>query len=511
MLNKILNKYKNLNNSKQVYMIVHEIKENKGGMTTAMLERSRIFYDRDIKADIITFDYNICYDKTIENLVSCGKMDSRTKIFNMYNYFDNVSCEKNKDNFNKENIYTKYEDEIKKCVIIKNNDDSYRCFSNDDGNYKFYIKNNKNNEIEFIDFFENFKRYKRIDFLNKKITKISYFNYENKLNAETYFNKNGLPYLSRSINPNNNTIGNNFLLYNNMYFKNNVELANYFLNQFIEDKSGNIIVVDGPGSFPKILNLEKKKIKKYAIVHINHFESPYVYGSKIKKEYEFIFKNSKRIDGIVALTEKQKNDIEKQFDIKNIFVIPNFQKVGDYKGKKLKRSYVIGNLSRLHKQKGLDRLLLVAQKVNKYNKDIKFYIYGSGTEEENLRKNIKDMNLEDIVILKGYTNDIKSAIEEMDILISTSYYEACPLNIIEAMERGVPVISFDINYGPSDIIKDGETGYLIKDGDTEEMAKKILELYQDDDTMIKFKKNSRQGVIDNFSEEKIFEKWQELF
>lgn len=84
---------------KQTYMIVHELDINKGGMTTAMLTRSKVFLDNGIGGNIVTFDYKINYSDILNQLVVSNKMDKRTQMFNPFIYFKEKSNEKH-ENYN---------------------------------------------------------------------------------------------------------------------------------------------------------------------------------------------------------------------------------------------------------------------------------------------------------------------------------------------------------------------------------------------------------------------------
>ncbi|PTK22726.1 glycosyl transferase family 1, partial [Mammaliicoccus sciuri] len=102
---------------KNVFMIVHELDVDKGGMTTAMLNRSKIFYDSAINADIVTFDYKHNYDDIINKLKMQKKMDKRTKMFNVFNYFMQVSNKKNiKQN---KRIYKEIKNRFNNSIEIK--------------------------------------------------------------------------------------------------------------------------------------------------------------------------------------------------------------------------------------------------------------------------------------------------------------------------------------------------------------------------------------------------------
>ena len=82
--------------------------------------------------------------------------------------------------------------------------------------------------------------------------------------------------------------------------------------------------------------------------------------------------------------------------------------------------------------------------------------------------------------------------------------------LIEAMSFGIPCVSFDCNYGPSDIIKDGEDGFLIKNGDEKDFAQKLQELMIDENLRKEMGEKARVNV-ERFLPENVVKKWDELF
>lgn len=210
---------------KQAYMIVHELDVNKGGMTTAMLTRSKYFLDNKIKGHIVTFDYKIHYDSILKSLVSSNKMDKRTEMFNPFIYF------KKKSNklIRKKNShpYKELAKMLKGTVEIKQNKNISRFFNNKSGEYIAY-KRKINRQQSVIDVFENNTRLKRVYLCNNKIHKVDVFNKDNKLVAEQFYDNQTYLYLYRQISAKNGVIGNTYLINEKKQFSNNVEFCSYF-------------------------------------------------------------------------------------------------------------------------------------------------------------------------------------------------------------------------------------------------------------------------------------------
>lgn len=94
------------------------------------------------------------------------------------------------------------------------------------------------------------------------------------------------------------------------------------------------------------------------------------------------------------------------------------------------------------------------------NKNIRLYVLGSGTLEQELRKMIKELNLEDCIILLGQKENPFVIMKQCDYFILPSLYEGQPMVLLEALTLGIPIIASDI---PANryVLKDGELGNLI--------------------------------------------------
>jgi glycosyltransferase involved in cell wall biosynthesis len=87
---------------------------------------------------------------------------------------------------------------------------------------------------------------------------------------------------------------------------------------------------------------------------------------------------------------------------------------------------------------------------------------------------IRQHKLEDIVFFEGWVSGEKKTtlLQESDVYVLPSYFEAMPLSILEAMSYGLPVIATTVG-GVPEIVKNGKNGFLITPGDKKELAKSI--------------------------------------
>lgn len=99
---------------------------------------------------------------------------------------------------------------------------------------------------------------------------------------------------------------------------------------------------------------------------------------------------------------------------------------------------------------------------------------------------------------------------ESSICILTSRFEGFGMVLIEAMACGVPVVSFDCPWGPADIIKDGEDGFLVEYLNTDEASRRVCQLIESSDLRKKMGAKARINVK-RYDRDVIMKQWMDLF
>lgn len=216
----------------------------------------------------------------------------------------------------------------------------------------------------------------------------------------------------------------------------------------------------------------------------------------------------RKFDKFVVLTEEDKGYWG---HMPNLQVIPNAAMLmaKSFSDSSAKRVVAVG---RLDYQKSFDRLIeawTIVQQTKRFA-DWHLDIFGQGEWKEMLQRMIDKKGLQESVKINRPTNDIGHEYADSSILVMSSHYEGFPMVMIEAMAAGLPVVTFDYKSGPRDIIREGENGLLVKDGDIEGLANAMMRLMDDEPLRKKMGAEARK-VVDTYSEEKIMAKWVDLF
>jgi len=278
-------------------------------------------------------------------------------------------------------------------------------------------------------------------------------------------------------------------------YKNKYSKIIFFSNQ----NFANII------SYFALFNL--KKIKKI-FVDRNHLDELNFYNSFYEKIKKIIIKFFIKIlynkaDLVIGISHKLSNDLSKFINgkVKTIYS-PAFDKsILNKASKKInldKRFKYIINVSRFTKRKDHYTTLMAFKIASLKIKKLKLILIGYGPEYKNILTLIKKLNLLNKTIIINKILNPYPYIKKSNLLILTSKYEGMGNILVEAITLNKPVISTNCNAGPSEILLNGKGGELVRIGDFNHLAKKIIKHFQNE-KILKNKIKFAKSKLDRFN------------
>lgn len=215
---------------------------------------------------------------------------------------------------------------------------------------------------------------------------------------------------------------------------------------------------------------------------------------------------------IVTLTERDKSFwVERYPNIKEkISVIANpslFENLDHQPSLENRTVLAVGRLDYI---KGFDLLLeawaLVCESIDER---WMLNIVGGGQEEANLKQLTKDLNIESRVIFSGQQKNVDPFYKNASVYCLTSRNEGFPMVLLEAQSYGLPIVAFDCDTGPAEIILNGENGYLCKLNQISDFSAAILDLISTKDKYENFVKSAFLNSK-KFGIETIAARWQDI-
>ena len=205
--------------------------------------------------------------------------------------------------------------------------------------------------------------------------------------------------------------------------------------------------------------------------------------------------------GVIAQTVRAKERKEQIFGMgkMRIKVIPNPVRRIELTPSVIRENYVI-SVGRMYWSKGFGRVIDVFARLNA--PDWKLVLIGDGEDLEDIREKVQNLGLVDRVIFTGKVKNVDDWLVRSSIYLMGSYNEGFPNALCEAMSAGLACVSYDIIAGPSDIIEDGINGYLVPDGNVEEMVQRTQFLIDHPEERSQLSKNA-QCISDKLSLEHI--------
>ncbi|KZE42734.1 glycosyltransferase [Microbacterium sp. T32] len=212
-------------------------------------------------------------------------------------------------------------------------------------------------------------------------------------------------------------------------------------------------------------------------VHTIHLEPPFTADAPINALWERWLAVAPRFDAVLWPTPWQHDDVRARFGDDRVDVVaPHGIPMPDAVTYAADGPVVV--LGRLAPGKRLDHAIRAFARVVGEVPAARLELWGAGPGREALETLVAELGLGDAVSLPGLTLDPGAVLDAASVYLTTSAFEGQGLALAEALAHGVPVVAYDIRYGPRDMLAEGG-GILVPDGDEVALADALVRALRD--------------------------------
>jgi glycosyltransferase involved in cell wall biosynthesis len=159
---------------------------------------------------------------------------------------------------------------------------------------------------------------------------------------------------------------------------------------------------------------------------------------------------------------------------------------------------IVGAAGRLSPEKGFDVFVEAAARVGGRRGDVGFLLFGDGPLRGALERLIVSRGLQGRFVLGGFRTDLEQLLGGLDLAVLSSHTEGLPVAVLEAQAAGVPVVATAVG-GTPEVVRDGETGWLVAPGDPVALAGRIMQALSDREVLRTRGQAGRRRVREEFT------------
>ncbi len=488
------------------------IPRNYGGRTASILNKTKLLAEAGVKSEILTMNYSAELPDIVESLRESGVLSDLVSVINLHEVLGGRP--------DPDAEVIEHPVDIPKLVWERQADGVVYRYYSERGVYRMYRRYDRHGRLLVEDHFNpNRGRISRNDFdQTGRIRRTTYYDlHYNKQRQEVYYRPDGTPYMNRWHVVDPNTLATSIqrvtLFDNEGNITKVLHSADEVIQEYLDRLVGKdhvFLSVESRASDKETLPWQRPNVKQIYVLHNPHLSAPFTLPSRIRPIYRPLLEARNKVAATVFLTEAQRADAEVVFgETASWKVIPHAaREIVDHKVKRDPKLVVM--LARLDQQKQLDHGIRAFKHVLARVPDARLEIWGQGTDKAKLEQLIQTLGLGKSVKLMGYTKSPDLVYQKASVTLLTSKYEGFGLVVQESLLNGCPVVSYDLNYGPSDIIVDGVNGYLVPVGAMKALAGRAADILENKELATRLS-GGAADVAKTFSRKAIQARWSALF
>ncbi len=508
-----------------VFFLNWDISRRRSGVENAALLRAKLFeQELGIVPEILTMQYNPFFAEVRQELFCSGMITRNFLYRNLFDYFqefDSATCQGSSSITDDSRVpssrpvvvgQSTQSLEFDLSLLSKQNDDfagsehwkivpvpgtSDSQVFDQNARLRMYRKcSSHTGAIEYINLFRDGRKWRRDTYATSGyLSRVQFLDSgSGKSQTEYFLRPDGSVAIVQQFSDDSvNQRVQSISLFNHqgrcdVQFSNHAQFISYWLERLTEDPTRKFLMISdknqvcySPLRVIKARN-QRPNVFIVPVIHAVHTRNAFdVTRGKTKIAY-FDILNDPVPDALIVGTERQRRDIGERYGLENIFTIPPAFRDHEPSTSKpaIARNFLnLVSVGRYAAEKNHMLAIQAFAKVIRALPRARLDLYGSGPERTSIEALVRQLNLDRSVTIHGFSSDVETIFRGAGMSLLTSQGEGFSLVVLESLSLGCPVAAFNVNYGPAEMICDGENGVLAPFGDTEVLAARIVTVLTD--------------------------------
>lgn len=383
-----------------------------------------------------------------------------------------------------------------------------------------------NGNVKSVSFFTKNGRLRQIDQFDSLgfVSMREYYAVEgssNTLFRRDYLDLNGVVQLTAYFKPQlNELVVSEYRLWHyhghQYYFAGTQAMFAFYLSELMKADPTGTLIVDRSTIVMHAVKQLPSTVKKYFFIHSNHLFNETDSMNSMVNHYHIGALNQAEQglwDGVFVATRRQAQKISDRWPHIKIFIAPTSHlKIPALVDVHKREQQKIVIVARISPEKNHSDLLRAMVQLHQSHPQAKLDIWGyaNGQHGRDLAKAISDAQANDYIRLCGYTDNVASIYDTATLMAFPTSGEGLGRTLIEAQAHGLPVVSYDVEYGPREIIHNGQDGVLIPARNIEALTDAMAKLLDDHQLWQTISVNAHENSK-RYSNEAVWQLWKHFF
>ena len=172
--------------------------------------------------------------------------------------------------------------------------------------------------------------------------------------------------------------------------------------------------------------------------------------------------------------------------------------------------FTIGWIGRMTSVKRTDDILLAFKRLRDNGVEATLCLVGDGPDRGDLERRANDLGVVRDTLFLGYQEDVAPFYAAFDALVLPSSNEGTPVSAIEALAAGRPVVATRVG-GVPDVVRDGEDGFLVDAGATDDLGDRLEQLARDPELRARMGERGRERVLPRYAVDRLVHDVDQLY